>query len=164
MPRKKADYPSLRRHKASGQGVVTLRGKGHFCGVWPGEVKEAPAGVRAEYDRAVAEWVARGRMAAPRPARERLRAPQGGPGEITIAELMALFTRHAEQHYRDQDGRPTGEQRDYVNTLRPRCSRWSAGTPGAASSSPVDRRIRPGVVTSGSRSGWSSESTTLAST
>jgi integrase len=78
-------------------------------------MEEAPPAVRAEYDRQVAEWLARGRTAAPS-ATAGPAAPSGG---LTITELLAAFLRHAEEHYRHPDGSPTSELRDYVNTLRP---------------------------------------------
>lgn len=49
--------PKYRKHKASGQAVVNLSGVDRYLG---------PHGTKAnklEYDRLVAEWLARGRMA-----------------------------------------------------------------------------------------------------
>jgi integrase len=47
--------PSYRRHKASGQAVVTLNGVDHYLGRF-----NSPES-RAEYDRVVNDWLARGR-------------------------------------------------------------------------------------------------------
>jgi hypothetical protein len=56
MPRLPIDRnPKLRRHAASGQGVVTHGGKDHYLGRWRAEAKDPPAEVRAEYDRLIAE-------------------------------------------------------------------------------------------------------------
>jgi integrase len=55
MPRGRNDIPTYRRHRASGQAVVTLNGVDHYLGKW-----NSPES-RAEYDRIIAEWVARGR-------------------------------------------------------------------------------------------------------
>jgi integrase len=55
MARHKADIPSYRRHRASGQAVVTLNGVDHYLGPWNTEAS------RAEYDRVTSEWLVRGR-------------------------------------------------------------------------------------------------------
>jgi integrase len=53
---KAAAVPSYRRHKASGQAVVTLNGVDHYLGPWNTHQS------RAEYDRVLNEWLARGRQ------------------------------------------------------------------------------------------------------
>src|SRR6516164_6175001 len=53
---KAAAIPSYRRHKASGQAVVTLNGVDHYLGPWNTHQS------RAEYDRVLNEWLARGRQ------------------------------------------------------------------------------------------------------
>jgi hypothetical protein len=55
MPKLNHRLPSYRKHKPSGQAVVTLDGKDHYLG---------PHGSKAslqEYDRLVGEWQANGR-------------------------------------------------------------------------------------------------------
>lgn len=52
--------PSYRLHRASGQAVVTLAGQDHYLGLFGS--KES----RHAYDRAVSEWLARGRAVRPR--------------------------------------------------------------------------------------------------
>jgi hypothetical protein len=47
--------PSYRRHKPTGQAVVTLNGKYHYLGKWN------TAASRAEYSRQIGEWLAGGR-------------------------------------------------------------------------------------------------------
>ena len=48
--------PSYRRHKPSGQAVVTLNGtEDHYLGKWNTKVS------RAEYDRLIQEWLDGGR-------------------------------------------------------------------------------------------------------
>jgi hypothetical protein len=47
MSRNAAGIPAYRRHRASGQAVVTLNGVDHYLGRW-----NSPAS-RAEYDRIV---------------------------------------------------------------------------------------------------------------
>jgi integrase len=60
MPRAKNDYPSYRRHRASGQAVVTLNGVDHYLGRFGSPES------KAEYDRIIAEWLIRGRRLADR--------------------------------------------------------------------------------------------------
>jgi integrase len=111
MPRLSIDRnPSLRRHTASGQGIVTLSGRDHYLGRWPADQKQAPAEVQAEYDRLISEWRAGGR----RP----LTPTSDGTG-LTINELILAFWEHAEQHYRHPDGTPTTELKEYRYSLRP---------------------------------------------
>lgn len=54
MPRLIQAVPKYRKHRASGQAVVTLNGQDHYLG---------PHGTKAssvEYDRLIAEWLAHG--------------------------------------------------------------------------------------------------------
>jgi hypothetical protein len=63
MPLLSPALPRYRKHRASGQAVVTLSGRVHYLG---------PHGTRTSklaYDRVVAEWLARGRQPAPSPPR-----------------------------------------------------------------------------------------------
>lgn len=52
-------YPKLRLHKASGQAVVTLSGRDHYCGAYGSPEAES------RYHRLIAEWVANGRRTRP---------------------------------------------------------------------------------------------------
>jgi hypothetical protein len=63
--------PSYRRHKPTGQAVVTLNGKDHCLGTWK------TAASRAEYNRLIGEWLAAGRC---------LSASRRG-SDLTVAEL-----------------------------------------------------------------------------
>ena len=64
MPRLMNRNPSYRRHKASGQAVVTLGGQDVYLG------PHGTAASKREYDRVVGEWLARGRqLRAARPTR-----------------------------------------------------------------------------------------------
>jgi len=47
--------PSHRRHKPTGQAVVTLSGKDYYLGRWNTKAS------RAEYDRLIGEWLVGGR-------------------------------------------------------------------------------------------------------
>jgi integrase len=93
MPKLVHAVPRYSKHRASGQAVVTLSGQDFYCG---------PHGTKAshlEYDRQVAEWLARGR----RPLLQ-----GGAEGEITVVELVVAFMRHAKTYYR-KHGKETSE-------------------------------------------------------
>lgn len=76
MPREK--LPAYRRHKASGQAVVTLSGRDTYLGPWGTRLS------RDNYDRVVSEWLARGRVAAPS-------VDDAGAGAVTVQRLLAAW-------------------------------------------------------------------------
>jgi len=100
--------PSLRRHKASAQGIVTLNGRDVYLGLWPADKRKPPVDVQAAYDRAIAEWLANGRT---------LQASTAGT--FCVSELILAFWNHVERHYRDREGNPTKEVENYKYSLRP---------------------------------------------
>lgn len=101
--------PSLRRHKPSQLGIVTLNGHDHYLGHWPENQKMAPARVREAYDAIVAEWLANGRHSA-----------HLAPPPLSVAELILQFwERYATVYYRHPDGSPTSEQDNFKLSLRP---------------------------------------------
>ncbi len=73
MSRKTAFIPSSRRHRASGQAVVTLNGVDHYLGPW-----NSPES-RAAYDRITQEWLACGR---------RLPDPDNATGGLFVKQLV----------------------------------------------------------------------------
>ena len=81
--------PAYRRHKPTGQAVVTLNGHDHYLGPW------YCARSRQEYDRLISEWIANGR-----------RLPEIET-DVTVSELIAAYWKHAETYYQ-KNGRPTG--------------------------------------------------------
>ena len=83
--------PSYRRHKPSGQAVVTLDGRDIYLGKWNTEAS------RQEYDRLIHEWLAGGR-------RLPLDRQAGG---LTVAELALSYWRYAQGYYR-KNGRLSG--------------------------------------------------------
>jgi integrase len=94
MPRLSRSVPRYRKHRASGQAIVVLCGQCFYLG---------PHGTKAsklEYDRLIAEWLARGRRPLTDPVEE--------SGGITIVELIARYKRYAEGYYR-KDGAVTSE-------------------------------------------------------
>jgi len=90
---KSKGLPSYRKHRKSGQAIVTLSGKDHYLG---------PHGTnasKAEYDRLIGEWLANGR-----------RLPdQSEEQAITVQTLLADYWRWAKTYY-VKNGRPTDEQ------------------------------------------------------
>ena len=74
-------------------------------------MKNPPEAVQAAYDRLIAEWLANGRRA---PA-----STDTVENSLSISELLLSFWRHAEQHYRREDGSPTTELDDFRLSLRP---------------------------------------------
>ena len=102
MPRLINSAPAYRRHRASGQAIVTLDGRDFYLG------RHGTAASRAEYDRITGEWLANGR-----------RLPAAAGGGCTVNELVAAFWKWAEANYRDADGQPTGEAENYRQSLRP---------------------------------------------
>src|SRR5262249_20685670 len=73
--------PSYRKHKASGQAVVTLNGVDHYLGRF-----NSPES-KVEYDRLTGEWLARGRQLASRRDGE-------PPKDWMVKELIHGFYTH----------------------------------------------------------------------
>jgi hypothetical protein len=96
--------PSYRRHKPSGQAVVTIDGHDHYLGRHDGPES------RAEYHRLVGEWLAHGRR--------RDRPTQGG-ADLSVNELIVAFWDHVQGYYRHPDGTPTSEVDNFRLALRP---------------------------------------------
>ena len=133
MPAKRIKAPSYRRHKASGQAVVTLDGKDFYLG---------PHGTKAshtEYDRVVAEWLANGRQ---------LPRSGSGPTDVTINELVAAYWQFARGYY-VKNGRPTDKQYALKAALRP--LRRLYGSPSAREFGPLQlKTVREAMI----RVGW----------
>ena len=79
--------PTHRKHKSSGQAIVTLTDA--LSGVRKDKLLGPynTATSRAEYARVIGEWEARGR-----------RLDDAGPTDLTVAELLDRFLRHAEAY------------------------------------------------------------------
>jgi integrase len=105
MPRLTKKLPSYRRHKRSGQAVVTLDGRDHYLGPFG-----SPAS-KAEYDRLIARWLA--------PGGARARAQARVAADPTVNELILAFWRRAEADYRRPDGTPAPELDSLRLALRP---------------------------------------------
>jgi hypothetical protein len=101
--------PSYRRHKQSGQAVVTLsdglgKRRDVLLGPWLSKAR------RQEYARVIGEWEAAGRQ---------LVEPIEAGGDISVSEVAAAFWRHVQSHYRGPNGRPTSEQWLFKAALKP---------------------------------------------
>jgi integrase len=100
MPRTSPDHvPNYRKHKPTGQAVVTLNGKDHYLGRYGTKQSQA------EYDRLIAEWLACGR-----------RLPVADHG-LTINEVILAYVRFAAGYY--NAGSETSEVARIKDAVRP---------------------------------------------
>ena len=83
--------PKYRKHRSTGQAVVTIAGRDHYLG--PHGTKAS----RVEYDRLIGEWLAAGRPTSTATATD-----------ITVAEMLKRYRAFCERHY-VKDGRPSAE-------------------------------------------------------
>jgi len=82
MPSLNNAIPKYRKHKGSGQAVVTIGGVDHYLG--PHGTKAS----RLEYDRLIGEWITAGRPSSVLKA-----------ADLTIAELCQRYKYYAESYY-----------------------------------------------------------------
>jgi hypothetical protein len=94
MPRPKQVLPTYRHHKHTNTARCWVGGKWVSLGRY-----DSPES-RAEYARLIAELGVT-TAAVPAPARS--------GRDLTVAEVLLAFWRHAEQHYRRPDGTVTNE-------------------------------------------------------
>jgi integrase len=127
--------PSYRRHKQSGQAIVTLTdGLGGRKDILLGKWKSK--GSRDEYKRVIAEWLAAGRHQSVADAAK----------DITINELSLAFIIHAKQHYRRADGTLTNEFNDLKLSLKPLWTLYGH-TPAGAFGPLALETVRKAIVT-----------------
>ena len=101
MPTLKTDrLPKYRKHKASGQALVTLAGKDHYLG------PHGTVASKLEYDRLIVKWLANGR-----PCRVH------HDSDITVTQLLAHFWIFAKQHY-VKKGVPTSSAGNYKRAIK----------------------------------------------
>ncbi|MGA2231111.1 MAG: site-specific integrase, partial [Tepidisphaeraceae bacterium] len=91
MPLLTQSNPKYRRHRASGQAVVTIHGRDHYLGPWNTKAS------KAEYDRIIGEFLANGRQTV-------LDATN-----ITVLELIDRYWTFAKGYYRRPDNTATSE-------------------------------------------------------
>lgn len=95
-----ASIPKYRKHRPTGQAVVTIGGVDFYLGPHGTKVS------RVEYDRLIAEWMANGRQ-----------APGTVAAGLTMAELIRLYRQHVSAYY-VKNGKPTSEQHDIACAMR----------------------------------------------
>jgi integrase len=106
---KPSRVPTYRRHKQSGQAIVTLPdGLGNRRDVLLGQYGTAES--RKEYARVIAEWEASGRQL-PQSAAEQV-------ADLTVNELLLRYWKHAEGYYR-KNGEPTSQLERVRLSLKP---------------------------------------------
>lgn len=93
MPRLSQSVPKYRKHRASGQAIVSIAGKDHNLGPHGSKASEL------EYDRKIQEWLANGRTI---PEKE-------ADTSVSVVEVLAAYHRYAKGYY-IKDGKPTTEQ------------------------------------------------------
>jgi integrase len=99
-----------RLHKQSGQAIVTLRDAlGNRRDVLLGRYGSAES--RAEYARVIGEWEANSQ-----------RLPQAqvpAAADLRVSELLLAYWRWAEQHYRDDENKPSRELDNLKDAFKP---------------------------------------------
>ena len=101
MPKLSNSLPKYRKHRATGQAIVTLDGRDFYLG---------PYGTKAsklEYDRLIGEWLANGRT-----------LKTGDSLDLTISELLIRYWDHAKVYYRKNNA-ITSEVAAIKSALRP---------------------------------------------
>jgi hypothetical protein len=74
--------PKYRKHRATGQAVVTIAGRDHYLGPWRSNAS------LVEYDRLIGEWLAAGRP-----------TTIATTNDLTIGELCRAYKVYAEGYY-----------------------------------------------------------------
>ena len=126
MSRYSRDHvPAYTLHKHTGQAVVRIGKKDYYLGVF-----DSPES-REKYNRLIGDWFAGGRDAA---ALADVNAPPAASGP-TVEDVLAAFWVHALMYYRDREGKPSREQRNFLDVMK--LLRRMYGTTPAASFGPL---------------------------
>jgi integrase len=105
--------PAYRLHKARNCAVVTIDGQNHYLGPYGSPESHE------KYARLIGECQLAGRrllMSQTTPAKS---AGTANRNCLIVGELILAFWEHAKRHYRHADGRPTREQDNLRDALRP---------------------------------------------
>ncbi|MFT3786092.1 MAG: tyrosine-type recombinase/integrase [Tepidisphaeraceae bacterium] len=106
----KGSVPSYRRHKQSGQGIVTLNYRDYLLGPYG-----TPEGLR-RYHALIAKWLENGR----RPLDPVTVIGKGfAPAPLTVGEMLDRHRDHAALYYRRADGAPTSEVANIAAAVAP---------------------------------------------
>ena len=106
MPKLKNQVPKYRRHKASGQAVVTLHGRDHYLGEHGGEESQK------KYEQLISRWLAnRNQPSVP------TLSSDASPA-LTINELLVAYWEFARSYY-VKGGTQTGELTNMKEAMRP---------------------------------------------
>ena len=131
MPRLVHETPKYRFHRATGQAVVTFKGKYYYLGKFGSEAS------KAAYDRLISEWLIKGRAQRPQPKES----------ELTISELIVDYLEYVTTYY-VKNGVRTAEQHCINAAIRP-LRRLYGKTP-AIKFGPVSlKAVRQSMVDSG---------------
>jgi integrase len=106
MHARKSRVPSYRLHKPTNQAVVTINGRDVYLG------KHNTSESRAEYDRVIAEWLAKGRTIP--------HSVSGTGSDISVNELMLAYLEYADGDY-VKNGKPVADS--VVDAIQPSVSR-----------------------------------------
>jgi integrase len=131
IPRLVHSTPKYRLHRPSGQAVVTIQGKDRYLG--PHGSKSS----KAEYDRIIAEWLAKGRLEHQPPS----------SSELKITELIAAYWKFAERHYVKR-GVPTAEQ-DCIRSALRHLRRLYGHTPATKLGPVALKAVRQAMIDAG---------------
>jgi len=104
MPKLKFSLPSYRRHKFSGQAIVTLNGKDHYLGAWQSDTS------KTEYKRLLAEWIAAGKLATA--------TATDSTVDLVVAQLLTAYLAEAEVAY-TKNGQPTSHLHNITDAMIP---------------------------------------------
>lgn len=106
MPRLTRSIPAYRKHRASGQAVVTLGYRDFYLGPYGSKVS------RNEYDRLVGEWLSQGRELG-----RQFAGADSNTNDLCVNQLIVAYLRFAQTYYRKHD-QLTSEYAAIVHALR----------------------------------------------
>lgn len=132
MPRlSKGSVPKYRKHKASGQAIVTIAGRGFYLGPYKSKAS------LVEYDRLITEWLAAGRPAS-----------FGAPTEeLTVLAVIVRYLKFAKQRYHRPERR-TDEYGCICEAVKP-LRRLYGHTPAIEFGPTAFKAVRVALVAAG---------------